>query len=227
MGKIRKPKRKEGRVEERKIDNGSVVQEILNRFIIAYPGAKVGLDFASPFELLVATILSAQCTDDRVNIVTKKLFLKYKNPQDYIDVSQEELEEDIRSTGFFRNKARNIRGCCAELIERFNGEVPSSVEELTSLPGVGRKTANCVLSTCFNIAAITVDTHVMRVSNRLGLVQTEDAEKVEYALMDLVEKVSWNDLNHLFITHGRRTCIARKPKCAECVVNDLCPSSLV
>ena len=203
------------------------VVEILKRLKRAYPGAKVGLDYSVPFELLVATILSAQCTDDRVNIVTKKLFSKYRKPQDYLDVSQEELEADIRSTGFFRNKARNIRRCCAELIDRYNGEVPSTVEDLTSLPGVGRKTANCVLSTCYNIPAITVDTHVSRVANRLGWVHTNDAVKVEYALMELVDRNSWNDLNLLLITHGRRTCIARKPRCEQCVVNDLCPSSLV
>lgn len=201
--------------------------EILRRLKELHPDARVGLDYSTPFELLVATILSAQCTDDRVNIVTKKLFSKYRKPQDYLGVSQEELEADIHSTGFFRNKARNIRRCCAELIERYNGKVPSTVEELTSLPGVGRKTANCVLSTCYNIAAITVDTHVGRVANRLGWVHTDDAVKIEYALMDLVDKNSWNDLNLLFITHGRRTCIARKPKCEQCVVNDLCPSSLV
>lgn len=201
--------------------------EVLRRFRKAYPGAKVGLDYTKPSELLVATILSAQCTDERVNIVTKDLFKKYSKLEHYLEVTQEELEQDIRPTGFYRNKAKNIRACCKKLIEEFNGKVPATIEELTSLPGVGRKTANCVLSNCFNIPSITVDTHVLRISNRLHLVDSNDAVKVEFALMNYVDKKSWNDLNHLFITHGRKTCVARKPKCDVCVVNDICPSSSV
>ncbi len=191
----------------------------------AYPDAKVGLDYTTPFELLVATILSAQCTDERVNIVTVGLFEKYRTPQDYLDVPQEELEEDIRPTGFFRNKAKNIQACCRELIDRYNGEVPNTMDDLVSLPGVGRKTANCVLSNCWNIPGVTVDTHVTRISNLLKLVNTKDAVKIEYALMDLADESRWNDLNHLFITHGRRTCIARRPQCPNCVIHDLCPSA--
>ena len=201
------------------------IREILDRLQGAYPDAKVGLDYTTPFELLIATILSAQCTDERVNIVTVDLFAKYRSPEDYLQVPQEELELDIRPTGFYRNKAKNIRACCQQLIDRFDGEVPNTMDDLVSLPGVGRKTANCVLSNCWNIPGITVDTHVTRISNLLKLVNTKDAVKIEYALMDLVAEDQWNDLNHLFITHGRRTCIARRPQCQECVINELCPSA--
>lgn len=200
---------------------------IIDRLDAAYPDARVGLDFNTPFQLLVATILSAQCTDDRVNIVTKTLFKKYNKPQDYLDVPQEELEIDIRSTGFFRNKARNVQGCARVLLKQFAGVVPKTLEELITLPGVGRKTANCVLSNCFSIPGITVDTHVTRISNLLRLVDTVDAVKIEFALMDLMPPDQWNRFDLLVITHGRRTCIARRPRCGECIVADLCPSALV
>ncbi len=191
----------------------------------AYPDARVGLDFTNSFELLVATILSAQCTDERVNVVTKTLFAKYRTPQDYLSVPQEELEQDIHSTGFYRNKAKNIRACCERLIEVFAGSVPTTLDELVTLPGVGRKTANCVLSNCFNIPGITVDTHVTRIMNLWGAVSSTDAVKIEFALMDLVPRDRWNTLNHLVITHGRRICVARRPKCDSCPVSDLCPSA--
>jgi len=200
---------------------------VIDRLREAYPDARVGLDWTTPLELLIATILSAQCTDERVNIVTVALFKKYRSPEDFIAVPQEELEEDIRSTGFFRNKAKNIQACCRELIDRFGGEVPATLDDLVTLPGVGRKTANCVLSNCYNIPGITVDTHVTRISNLLGLVDTQDAVKIEFALMDLIDVDQWNDFNHLIITHGRRTCIARRPQCGQCVINDLCPSALL
>jgi endonuclease-3 len=202
------------------------VPEILNRLDRAYPDAKVGLDYTTPFELLIATILSAQCTDERVNVVTRSLFQKYRRPSDYLEVTAAELEADIRPTGYFRNKARNIRGCCEHLIQDFGGRVPDTLDELVRLPGVGRKTANCVLSNCFNIPAITVDTHVTRVANLLGLVHTTNAERIERILMELTPKERWNELNHLFITHGRRTCIARRPRCPECALSDLCPSAV-
>ena len=205
-------------------DNARVLREIMARLRKAYPDAKVGLNWTTPLDLLIATILSAQCTDERVNIVTASLFTKYRTPQDYLDVEVEELENDIRSTGFFRNKAKNIRACCSALIERFHGSVPSTLDDLVSLPGVGRKTANCVLSNCYNIAGITVDTHVIRITNLLGLVHSKDAVKIEFALMDLLDKSDWNDFNHLIITHGRRTCIARRPQCHLCPISDLCPS---
>ncbi len=198
---------------------------IIDRLETAYPDAKVGLDFTTPFELLIATILSAQCTDERVNIVTKDLFRKYRRPEDYVAVPQEELEADIRPTGFYKNKAKNIRACCERLLSTYNATVPMTLDELVTLPGVGRKTANCVLSNCFDIPGITVDTHVTRIMNLLGMVSTEDAVKIEFALMDLVPRDRWNVMNHLIITHGRRTCIARRPQCASCPVADLCPSA--
>lgn len=201
------------------------MKEILDRLEVAYHDAKVGLDYTTPFELLIATILSAQCTDDRVNIVTKDLFQKYRSPQDFLLVPVEELEQDIRSTGFYKNKAKSIRGCCQRLIDHFNSTVPSTLEDLITLPGVGRKTANCVLSNCYNIPGITVDTHVTRIMNLLGMVDTSDAVKIEYALMEIVPRERWNTMNHAIITHGRRTCIARRPQCGVCPVKDLCPSA--
>lgn len=198
---------------------------ILSALEVHYPDARVGLDFTTSFELLIATILSAQCTDDRVNIVTKDLFAKYHSPQDFLSVTVEELEQDIHSTGFYRNKAKNIRGCCAKLIADYQGEVPNTLDDLVTLPGVGRKTANCVLSNCFNIPGITVDTHVTRIMNLLGVVNTEDAVKIEFALMELVPVEKWNTMNHLIITHGRKVCIARRPQCGVCPVNAMCPSA--
>lgn len=198
---------------------------ILDRLAAAYPDAKVGLDFTTPFELLIATILSAQCTDERVNIVTKDLFAKYRGPGDYLAVPVEELELDIRSTGFYKNKAKNIRACCEHLLRDHAGTVPMTLDELVMLPGVGRKTANCVLSNCFDIPGITVDTHVTRITNLLKLASTTDAVKIEFALMKLMPPERWNVFDHLIITHGRRTCIARRPQCHVCVINDLCPSA--
>lgn len=199
--------------------------EIIHRLATAYPDARVGLDYTTPFELLVATILSAQCTDERVNIVTKSLFAKYRSPSDYLGVPVEELEQDIHSTGFYRNKAKNIQACCAQLIARFNSEVPTTLDELVTLSGVGRKTANCVLSNCFNIPGITVDTHVTRIMNLLGMVNSTDAVRIEFELMKLLDSDRWNVMNHLIITHGRRTCIARRPQCSTCPIADLCPST--
>ncbi len=210
--------------ESQKNQKARIVQ-ILDALDGAYPEAKVGLDFTTTFELLIATILSAQCTDERVNIVTKTLFAKYSLPQDFLDVPVEELEADIHSTGFYRNKAKSIRGCCTKLIEDFNGQVPHTLEELITLPGVGRKTANCVLSNCFGIPGITVDTHVTRIMNLLGFVSTDDAVKIEFALMDIVPKERWNAMNHLIITHGRKTCVARRPQCGVCPINNYCPSA--
>lgn len=201
------------------------VVSIVDTLAEAYPDARVGLDFTTPFELLIATILSAQCTDERVNQVTPHLFAKYPGPQDYLRVPVEELEVDIHSTGFYRNKARNIQACCQELIDRFGGEVPTTLDELVSLPGVGRKTANCVLSNCWNIPGITVDTHVTRLSNLLKLTTSTDAVRIEFDLMKLIDRDRWNTWNHLIITHGRRTCIARRPKCDICPIVNLCPSS--
>lgn len=191
-----------------------------------YPDVKSALDYKDPFQLLIATILSAQCTDARVNIVTKTLFKKYKKPQDYINVADEELEKDIFSTGFYRNKAKNIKNCCAELIEKFKGKVPADFEALTSLPGVGRKTASVVAGNGFGIPAIAVDTHVIRLSNLLGLVEVEDPVKIEFLLKELLPEYYWVNASHWLASHGRNICIARRPKCDECTIAKLCPSRI-
>jgi len=189
-----------------------------------YPNVKSALEYSTPFELLVATILSAQCTDERVNIVTKKLFAKYKTPQDYLNVPVEELEKDIYSTGFYKMKAKNIRACCSYLLEHYDGKVPADFEELTKLPGVGRKTAAVVAGNAFGIPAIAVDTHVVRLSNLLGFVNTKDPKKIEMRLRELLPKDYWIKSTHLLMAHGRRVCIARRPKCLECVISSFCPN---
>lgn len=189
-----------------------------------YPNVKPALDYNSPFQLLIATILSAQCTDERVNIVTKSLFKKYKKPADYINATNEELEQDIFSTGFYKQKAKSIKNCCKDLIEKFNGEVPADFDKLTELPGVGRKTASVVAGNAFGIPAIAVDTHVKRLSNLLGFVETSDPEKIELSLKEQLPESYWVNTSHWLATHGRKVCFARKPKCEECIVCKYCPS---
>lgn len=197
---------------------------IVRRLKKNYPDAVCALDHQSPFELLVATILSAQCTDERVNKVTTELFRKYRKPEDYLEVEQEELERDIYQTGFYRNKAKSIRGACRLLVDEYGGELPRSMDELLKLPGVARKTGNVVLGVAFGIASgIVVDTHVGRVTRRLGLTENEDPQKVERDLTEIIPKKDWIAFSHLLITHGRRVCAARKPNCAECFLLDLCP----
>jgi endonuclease-3 len=199
--------------------------EIIKKLKKAYPEAHCALNHTSAFELLIATILSAQCTDERVNIVTADLFRKYRGPHDYLGVLQEELEHDIHSTGFFRNKAKNIQAACKRIVEEFNGEVPQTMDEILTLGGVARKTANVVLGNAFGIASgVVVDTHVSRLSQRLGLTENENAEKIENDLLDLVPKKDWIMFPHWLITHGRQICQARKPKCFECTIASLCPS---
>ena len=194
----------------------------------AYPDAKCSLNHSNAFELLIATILSAQCTDERVNIVTADLFRKYRKPQDYLTVSPIELQEDIRTTGFFRNKAKSIQGTAKVLTEQHSGQVPETIEELLELPGVARKTANVVLGNAFGVASgVVVDTHVTRLSRRLGLTEQKHAEKIENDLIELVPKRDWVIFSHLLIWHGRKICKARNPLCAECVVEKLCPSSFL
>ncbi len=190
-----------------------------------YPGVQPALEYTSAFELLISTILSAQCTDERVNIVTKTLFKKYKKPEDYISVPQVELEKDIFSTGFYRQKAKSIRNCCKELIERHKGKVPRDFDELVKLSGVGRKTASVVAGNAFGIPAIAVDTHVKRLSNLLGFIESSDPEKIELRLKELLPESYWINSSHWLATHGRQVCFARKPKCGECVLNKLCPSA--
>jgi endonuclease-3 len=189
-----------------------------------YPNVKPALNYKNPFQLLVATILSAQCTDERVNIVTKDLFKKYKSPKDYINASNEELEKDIYSTGFYKQKAKSIKGCCKVLIEKYNGKVPDDFEKLNELPGVGRKTASVVAGNAFGIPAIAVDTHVKRLSNLLGFIKSNDPEKIEFKLRELLPEKDWTDSSHWLATHGRKICIARRPKCLECVIGNICPS---
>ena len=206
----------------------SRINEILKRLAKAYPDAKCALNHSNAFELLIATILSAQCTDERVNKVTADLFRKYRKPKDYLQVRDTELQEDIRTTGFFRNKTKSIQGACAVLIENFNGEVPKTMDELLTLPGVARKTGNVVLGVAYGIAAgIVVDTHVSRLSHRLALTKQKDAVKIENDLLELVPKKDWIIFSHLLIFHGRRICKARRPLCEECVLEKLCPSSML
>jgi len=199
--------------------------EIITRLKKAYPDAHCALVHTSPFELLIATILSAQCTDERVNIVTADLFRKYRGPEDFVQASQEELERDIHSTGFFRNKAKNIKAASQRLIEVYGGEIPQTMEEILTLGGVARKTGNVVLGNAFGIASgVVVDTHVSRLSQRLGLTQEKTPEKIERDLQELVPKKDWVMFSHRLIYHGRQVCNARKPKCLECVLADTCPS---
>ena len=202
------------------------VQKIIRLLKRAYPDAKCSLNHANAFELLIATILSAQCTDARVNIVTQDLFRKYRQPEDYLKVSPKELEKDIRTTGFFRNKTKSIQGTAKVLTEEYGGKVPETIEELLELPGVARKTANVVLGNAFGIrSGVVVDTHVTRLSHRLGLSSQKTAEKIEQDLIAIVPKKDWVIFPHLLIAHGRGICKARNPLCAECAVEKLCPSS--
>ena len=189
-----------------------------------YPNAKTALNYSNPLEILVATMLSAQTTDRTVNIVTTSLFKKYRTPKDYANADIKELEQDIHSTGFYHNKARNLQKCCQLLVEKFNSQVPKTMDELLELPGVARKTANIVLYNAYGIiAGIAVDTHVNRVSQRLGLTEHDDSAKIEQDLMQITPKEKWMKLTDLLIFHGRQICIAKKPKCEACVLNKYCP----
>ncbi len=198
------------------------VKEIIKILSKEIPDSKIALNFSNPFELLIATILSAQCTDVKVNHVTDSLFKKYRSPKDYVETDPAELEEDIRPTGFFRNKTKAIQKCCQELVGRYGGNVPQSLDELVTLPGVGRKTANVVLGNAFGIPGITVDTHVQRVSRRIGLTRNDDPVKIEQDLMKIVPKEEWTHFSNLLIWHGRKVCVARKPLCNICPIVRLC-----
>jgi endonuclease-3 len=200
--------------------------EVVARLKSEFPDARTELDWRNPLELLVATMLSAQTTDVQVNRVTQSLFSKYRTAEDYAESSPGELEENIRPTGFYRNKARSLRNMASALVEEHEGEVPRTMRELVALPGVGRKTANVVLGNAFGVdEGIVVDTHVRRVSGRLGLTENRDPGKIERDLMQVVPKRDWTVFSHLLILHGRRTCKARKPDCPNCVLNDICPSA--
>jgi endonuclease-3 len=203
------------------------VREIIRRLAEAHPDAKIALQYGSELELLVSVMLSAQTTDVNVNRVTQTLFQKYRRPEDYLAVPQEELERDIYATGFFRQKAKAIRGTMQKLLEEFDGQVPRTVDELVRLPGVARKTANVVAAELGNPQGIVVDTHVRRLAQRLGLTKEDDPVKIERDLMKIVPREDWGRFPHLLIWHGRRVCLARSPRCGECVLADLCPSSRV
>jgi endonuclease-3 len=215
-------------MDEREEELKKRTRDIIRRLKRAYPGAKCSLTHSNPFELLVATILSAQSTDERINIVTADLFRKYKKPEDYLKVSPHELEKDIHSTGFFRNKTKSIQGTARLLTEQYGGEVPQTMDELLELPGVARKTANVVLGNAFGIkAGVVVDTHVTRLSHRLALTEEKTAEKIEQDLIPIVPKKDWVIFPHLMIYHGRKICKARNPLCEECTIEKLCPSSFL
>lgn len=207
------------KIDKNKRRTGEIITLLKKR----YPDARCALNHKNPLELLVATILSAQCTDVRVNKVTKDLFKKYKQAEDYAGAKPEILENDIRSTGFYKNKARSIIKCCKVIFEKYKGKIPATMEELVALGGIGRKTANVILGNAFGIPGITVDTHVKRVAYRLALTKNQDPVKIEYDLMELVPKKEWTQFSHLMIFHGRYTCMARKPLCAECVLESHCP----
>ena len=198
------------------------IKHILPALDRLYPQAHTALSFRNPLEMLVATILSAQCTDKKVNEVTRVLFTKYRSARDFAEVSLEELEAHIRPTGFFHNKAKSIKNCCAELIKRHQGRVPRTMEELTALPGIGRKTANVVLGSAFGLPGIVVDTHVGRIVQRLGLTREKDPVKIEFALMPLIPREKWILFSHQLIDHGRSLCPARGPRCGECPLRDAC-----
>jgi endonuclease-3 len=198
------------------------VKEIIKILSKEIPDPKIALRFSNPLELLIATILSAQCTDIKVNQVTAGLFHKYRFAKDFAEANLAKLEEEIRPTGFYRNKAKSIQKCCQELVTRFDGRVPTNLEDLVTLPGVGRKTANVVLGNAFGIPGIVVDTHVQRVSQRIGLTKKSDPVKIEFDLMEIVPKEEWTHFSNLFIWHGRRICTAKKPLCQQCPIRKWC-----
>ena len=201
--------------------------EIVSRLLLEYPNSKCSLNYSSAHELLMATILSAQCTDHRVNMVTKNLFLKYQNPVDFAYSDLGNLAKDIHSCGYHNQKARSLQGASLKIVEEYDGKVPQTLEELIKLPGVGRKTANCVLGEIYNVPSMVIDTHMVRIMGLLGFTKTKDAKKIEFEMMDLFNKEHWVKLTHMIIDHGRVICIARRPKCNECALGELCPSSLV
>ena len=205
-------------------DAGHRALTIVRRLAEQYPDAACALNFRNPLELLIATVLSAQCTDQRVNMVTRELFQKYRSAADYAAASPKELENDIRSTGFFRNKAKNIRECCRVLAEKHGGQVPDRMDDLVELAGIGRKTANVILGTAMRLATgVVVDTHVRRLARRMGLTRHNDPQKIEQVLMKLVPQQEWINFGHRMIQHGRRVCSARKPNCESCCLSDMCP----
>jgi len=205
-----------------KQNNQKRVKEIIRMLSKEILDSRIALKSSNPLELLIATILSAQCTDVKVNQVTENLFKKYRTAKDYAEANRSEFEEDIRPTGFYRNKTKSVQKCCQELVTRYGGKVPETLGELVTLPGVGRKTANVILGNAFGIPGIVVDTHVHRVSQRIGLTKKDDPVKIEFDLMEIVPKEEWTHFSNLLIWHGRRTCVARKPLCDICPIRKWC-----
>ena len=216
---------KKRKIKANKKEAAERIQKIFPILKKTYPDARIALNFKNPLQLLISTILSAQCTDVRVNMVAKDLYKKYKSPTDWAKADLKQIESDIKSTGFYRNKAKSIKGACTKIVEQYNGKVPNSMEQLLTLPGVGRKTANCVLGDAFGIPGITCDTHVIRLSRRLGLSDNSDPVKLEFDLAEIVPKKNWTMFSHLLIFHGRNICKARKPSCPDCPIAKLCPSA--
>jgi endonuclease-3 len=214
--------------QSREVDKAEAAERVKKIWPIlkkTFPEAKIALNYRNPLELLIATILSAQCTDERVNIVTKNLFKKYKSAEDWAKADIVQIESDIRSTGFYHNKAVSIKGACTAIIEKFGGKVPDTMEKLLELPGVGRKTANVVLGNAFGIPGVVCDTHVIRLSQRLGLSENADPVKLEFDLAEIVPKKNWILFSHLLIFHGRLICKARKPDCENCPISKYCPAA--
>jgi len=212
-------------MRESKSQNIERAAEIVSRLRTLYPDSKCSLNYKSAHELLVATILSAQCTDHRVNMVTKDLFLKYKKPADFAYCSVTELAKDIHSCGYHNQKSRSIQGSSLKIVEEHDCLVPDNLDELVDLPGVGRKTANCVLGEIYNVPSMVIDTHMVRIMGLLEFTKTKDAKKIELEMMEIFNEKDWTNLTHMIIDHGRAVCIARRPKCGNCVLTDLCPSS--
>ena len=214
-------------MRESKVKKQKRASEIVSRLRTIYPDSKCSLNYNSAHELLVATILSAQCTDHRVNIVTKQLFQKYKKPADFAYCDIGLLAKDIHSCGYHNQKSRSIQGASLKIVEEYNGNVPDTLVELVKLPGVGRKTANCVLGEIYNVPSMVIDTHMVRIMGLLGFTKTKDAQKIELEMMDIFDEKEWVNFTHMVIDHGRAVCIARRPQCGQCALVDLCPSALV
>ncbi len=214
-------------MRESKVKKKERAKQILSRLRTLYPDSRCSLNYKSAHELLVATILSAQCTDHRVNIITKNLFQKYRTPNDFAYCTVSDLAKDIHSCGYHNQKAKSIQGSSLIIVEEYDGVVPNSLNELVALPGVGRKTANCVLGEIYNVPSMVIDTHMIRIMGLLNFTKTKDAKQIELEMMEIFEKKYWVNLTHLVIDHGRVVCIARRPNCGDCVLLDLCPSSSV
>ena len=214
-------------MRESKVKKQQRASEIVSRLRTIYPDSKCSLNYNSAHELLVATILSAQCTDHRVNIVTKQLFQKYEKPTDFAYCDIGLLTKDIHSCGYHNQKSRSIQGASLKIVEEYNGNVPDNLVELVKFPGVGRKTANCVLGEIYNVPSMVIDTHMVRIMGLLGFTKTKDAQKIELEMMDIFDEKVWVNLTHMVIDHGRAVCIARRPQCGQCALVDLCPSALV